>query len=305
MTRSAVAVGIDLGGTGTKLVAIDSDGNVRGQATHATPRDGSPADALAFLTRHITEVAGIHRFDAIGIGASGPIGQDDRIHNPDTLPAFTDIPLVDRLQNTYQVPVAIDTDAVAAAVGEHRYGRTPPARSMLVVTLGTGIGSCLLLDGAPFRGGDSIPPEGGHLTVPNAPPCYCGRPHCFEQAASRAALERIAVATIGHVRDGSAALPALCAMADQGHPDALRAFKTYGTALGDGLATLLEVYRPSEVVLAGSGAAYTPYFKKALDDGLAPLAPWVPTAPIRATQLGDLIGALGAAELAARKSTRR
>ena len=224
MTRSAVAVGIDLGGTGTKLVAIDADGQVRGQATHATPRGCNPADALAFLTRHIAEVAGTHRIESIGIGASGPIGQDGRIHNPDTLPAFTDISLVDRLQGTYQAPVAIDTDAVAAALGEYRYGRTAPPRSMLVVTLGTGIGSCLLLDGTPFRGGDSTPPEGGHLTVPNAPPCYCGRPHCFEQA---------------------------------------------------------------------------------LDDALTPLAPWVPTAPIRATQLGDLIGALGAAELAARKSTWR
>jgi glucokinase len=215
------------------------------------------------------------------------------------------IPLVDRLQGTYQVPVAIDTDAVAAALGEYRYGRAAPPRSMLVVTLGTGIGSCLLIDGIPFRGGDSIPPEGGHLTVPNAPPCYCGRPHCFEQSASRAALERIAVATTGHNGQRSAALPALCAMADQGHPDALRAFKIYGTALGDGLSTLLEVYRPSEVVLAGSGASYMPYFKQALEDVLTPLAPWVATAWIRATQLGDLSGALGAAELAARVTRLR
>lgn len=301
MTPPGVTVGIDLGGTGTRFVSLNDDGRVTRHATHRTPRGCSADDAIRFLTHNIDTLTQGNPINTVGIGASGPIDRDGTIQNPDTLPAFTGAPIAQALRDRYNVPVAVDTDAVTAALGEYRYGEQTHAPSMLVITLGTGIGTCLLIDGVPFRGSDGMPPEGGHLTVSAAaPPCYCGRQHCFEQAASRTALQHAAARVAAVPEDDRNAIRLLASMADTGQLAAREAFDDYGRALAEGVGTLAEVYRPGEIVLAGAAASQIRHFEQSLHVALAALAPWVPTMLIRPTRLGDLIGAIGAAELATR-----
>jgi glucokinase len=226
---------------------------------------------------------------------------DGIIRNPDTLPALSGTPFVAELHDDLRVPVRIDNDTVVAAIAEYEVGAARGAAALLHVTLGTGIGTAFLLRGEPFRGGDGEHPEGGHIatTVPSRP-CYCGRARCWEQAASRTALQVAASSLLGTPSDDRTAIATLGERADDGDAGAAEVFQRYGTALGDGLGTLLALYRPTHVTLGGSVAAEFPRFARVLDEALAPLGVWISRCSVTASSLGDLGGAVGAALMAAR-----
>jgi glucokinase len=129
----------------------------------------------------------------------------------------------------------------------------------------------------------------GHIAVPDAPaPCYCGLPSCWEQAASRTALE----AMTGP--DPTSAADA----ARRGDAQAVRIFEHYGLQVTAGLATLLTLFRPDRVVLGGSAARYLDLYAPALQTGIARNTPYQWTPPLLPARLGDLAGAVGAAVLA-------
>jgi glucokinase len=294
---SDLRLGIDLGGTATRLVLIDA-GELRASHIFGTPSDA--ATALELLTREIGEflsrAPGADReLSGIGIGASGPIRPDGVIDNPDSLAAFTGQDLVGHLSRSFAVPVRIDNDAVTAALAEVRVGAGSVDLGVLVMTLGTGVGVAVIRNGQPFRGADGQHPEAGHVTIPSgsdrAPACYCGRAVCLEQRGSRSALQRLARSA-----RGTGDLPALQAAALAGDGVAGAVWDAYGTAVGQGLAELCTQHRPELVVLGGSAAAFLPLFRSALVAALATsLSAEQP--PVVATGLGEFGGAIGAALL--------
>lgn len=187
-----VTVGVDLGGTGTRIVVLDADGTARRETSSPTAAGISPTRAAAELADSIAAAAAGFALRAVGIGASGPVDRHGVIRNPDTLPAYSDIPITDIISDRLGIGCVIDNDAVTAAIGEHNNGAGRGSDTLLVVTLGTGIGVALLCHGHAARAADGSHPEAGHLAV-NGPsaPCYCGLPTCWEQLASRTALDRL------------------------------------------------------------------------------------------------------------------
>jgi glucokinase len=283
-----VTIGVDLGGTGTRVVALGPGGTVLEHITYRTAA-GGPSAAVRDLLARLAEVVQGREVAAAGIGASGPVTPDGIIDNPATLPAYTGIDLCSLVEKETGWPCVIGNDAAAAALGEYRYGAGRGSSTCVVVTLGTGIGVGVVIGGQLFRGGDGTHPEAGHIAVPEAPrPCYCGLPRCWEQAASRTALAALAGGDLAGA--GSAARG--------GDAGAARSFARYGQRLAAGLGTLLTVFRPDRVVLAGSAAQYLDLFAPSLAEGLAREAPyqWIPA--VLAAELGDLAGAVGAAVLA-------
>jgi glucokinase len=230
--------------------------------------------------------------DGIGIGASGPVDAEGVIRNRATLVAYSGLDLVGALRARFDVPVVIDNDAVTAAYAETQLGAGQGARAVLMVTLGTGIGVAMLTDGVPMRTGSGAHPEAGHLSVPGDAACYCGRASCWEQHASRSALQARA-ATLGLDLDTAAA------WALDGDPDAVALFAAYGTAIGVGLADLLTLLGPDRVVLGGGGARFFDLYRPALEAALAQVVDCYPPTPVVAATLGDLAGAIGAALWAA------
>jgi glucokinase len=296
-----VLVGVDIGGTGTRFVALTPGLDLVARAAIATPRDVSTSDAFAALASGLRSVSDGHRPLAIGIGASGPVDPAGIIRNPDTLPAFTDVGLVDWLRDEFRVPVAIDNDAVCAAIAEHDIGAGRGARSMVHVTLGTGVGVALLLDGTPVRGADGQHPEAGHITVSGTTArCYCGRESCWEQRATRRSLQRTAAGVLDRDQDDAEAISDLARRAAAGDPDARTVFDQYGAAVAEGLATLLAVHRPATVVLGGSAAEHFDLLERGLWAALGPLGSWISHPTIRRTELDDFGGAVGGALLALR-----
>jgi glucokinase len=286
-----VTVGVDLGGTGTRIVALDAQGTVLGQQTLPTA-DGaglSARDVVTALSEHIEAVAGPVRLAGIGIGASGPIDDRDIIRNEDTLPAYSHIPLADMIADRFGVQCTLTNDAVAAAIGENAYGAGQRSDSLLMITLGTGIGVAILTSDGPVRAADGSHPEAGHIPASGpAAPCYCGLPTCWEQLASRRALDTLASGRTEQSADA----------ARNGDEAAREVFAAYGRRVGAGAGGLLTIFRPARVVLGGSTARYLPLFASGFEQSLARSGTfaWVP--PYAGAALGSLSGAIGAAVLA-------
>jgi glucokinase len=283
-----VTIGIDLGGTGTRLVALDSSGVIRHELSRATPRAGTH-DAVGALADLVTEVAANTRPTAIGIGASGPVDAGGIIRNPDTLAAYSGIALAAALTDRLGLPCVIDNDAVTAAIGEHRLGAGSGSQALLTVTLGTGIGVAMLVAGRPVRSADGTHPEGGHIAVagPTAP-CYCWLDPCWEQLASRTALDRLTQGRAAEVAEHARGKD----------PAAQELFRTYGSRVGAGLATLVTIYRPDRIVLGGGAAQYLDIFVDSMRQGMDRPQNYSWAGPIIAAELGDIAGAVGGAVLA-------
>lgn len=238
------------------------------------------------------------RLAAVGIGASGPVDvARGVIDNPYTLPAFSGFPLVAALQGRLRCPVSIESDAVVAAIAEHRAGAGQGAARMVMVTLGTGIGVCLLVDGDPFRGPASAHPEGGHIPITGGTDrCYCGMTGCWEQVASRSALQASLAPLLPSGAPPDQLLP-LGAAAAPADARIREVFTAYGRLVGRGLGTLQSLYMPDVVVLGGSAAAHLGLFAAGMDRELERPADLVRPMAIRGAVL-DEAGALGAALLA-------
>lgn len=295
-----VVVGIDIGGTGTRFVAVDPNtSQVVARATAPTPATGSPEEILSFLQSQITQVTRGQRPVGVGIGASGPIDLDGVIRNPHTLPAFTGLPILDRLKATTDGPVAIDNDAVCAAIAEHLLGSARHSPRSLHITLGTGIGVCLLNNDRPFRNPDGTHPEGGHISIstPTAR-CYCGRPTCWEQAASRQSLQRAAAQILNRPPSDKTAIPDLAHLAEHDNPAARAVFDNYGKSVAEGLSTLLTLYGPTITVIGGSAANHLGSYRQSIETSLSALHRWIPKHHIVRTELDDYGGAIGGARLA-------
>jgi glucokinase len=192
---SSQAIGIDIGGTKTAVAAVDASGSICARADLETRSDRGFATCLLQLTEHIGSVLNKANWPAqalagIGIGCAGPVNPlRGTIHNPYTLPGWDGADIVTPLRETFRVPVRLENDADAAAVGEFQFGAGREANPLVMVTLGTGIGGAVLVNGQIYRGVNGEHPELGHLRVlPDGPECYCGTRGCWESLASGTAI---------------------------------------------------------------------------------------------------------------------
>jgi glucokinase len=293
-SEAGITIGVDLGGTGTRIVAVGANGSILAEEIRPTPNGVPPEKAFAELVEAIRGLAGPARIIGVGIGASGPVDRDGIIRNPDTLPSFSDVPLTAWISESLDAPCLIDNDAAAAALGEYELGAGRGSRGLVVVTLGTGIGVGVLCDGQPFRTADGSHPEAGHIGVPGPPaPCYCGLATCWEQLASRTALEQLTADRT----------ESLAGSARAGDADAQACFTTYGERVGAGVATLVTVFGPDRVVLGGSSAQYLDLFRAGVDLALRRRGSFHHPVSVVAAELGPQSGAIGAASMARQKMT--
>lgn len=297
---SLTVAGLDLGGTGSRAVVLHGDEVVASRTVFTGALgEGAPEARLARLAALVADlVPPGATLGAVGIGASGPVDRDAGvIDNVDTLAAFSGFPLVAELRSRLGVPIAIDNDAVTAAVAEARIGAGRGIGRVLVVTLGTGIGAAFLVDGMPFRGPGGAHPEAGHIPIAaGGPRCYCGAEGCWEQLASRTALQALLRPLLPVGTTERDLLSAAAARA--GEPGIRDAFNVYGALVGRGLSVLQTLYRPEITVLGGRAAAHLPVFRVGMTEALHRSPPFDTRSAVRATLLGDEAGALGAAFIA-------
>lgn len=259
-----LTVGIDIGGTKIAGGVVDADGAILEKLRVDTPLDTRAlADAVVDMARHLAEN---HRVAGIGVAAAGFISKDRAtvIHAPNI--DWHDEPLRDILHDRLQLPVTIENDANAAGWAEYRFGAGRGFSDMVMLTLGTGVGGAIVVDGALFRGGHGIAAELGHMRfIRDGLPCGCGQNGCLEQYASGRALQRAAddIADLPGIGDALAAVraekgtipgPAVSRLVLAGDPGAIEALRRVATALGEACGGFQAVLDP-EVFVIGGGVA--------------------------------------------------
>jgi glucokinase len=252
MERACV-LGIDLGGTKSAALIATADGHVVARVSDATPSQGGPEILVPFLldlARAVRAQAAGAALVGCGVSAGAPADAARGIvYAAPNLPGWgaQGFPLEATLAQELGVPVRIENDADATALAEHRFGAGQGTREMAFLTLGTGIGAGLIVDGRLHRGARGAGGEIGHIAVePGGRACSCGLSGCLEAYASGPSVVRIAVER-GY--EGSATGAAVADAARAGDPAAGFAFDQAARWLGRGLATLAMLLNPERIVL--------------------------------------------------------
>jgi glucokinase len=241
-------IGVDVGGTKIAAGVIDREGRIGPRLERPTPT-GSQEDLLAALDEMVEELRGE---DVVAIGFGLPSTIDQRsgraissVHIP-----LAELDFRDRMSSRFSLPVGIDNDANAATLAEWQIGAGRGTRYMVMLTLGTGIGGGLVLDGKMYRGAVGAAAELGHMVLMyGGEPCggTCEGHGHFEQFASGRAADRAAREILGE----AATARDLVAAARDGSDAAVEAMREVGRRLGAGIGSLVNVFDPELVVLGG------------------------------------------------------
>jgi len=300
-------IGVDVGGTNLRSALVDGDGRIVERRRCASRIEEG---RVGFCERLLAEIYALKDAaaargagaTAVGIGVPGLIACNGLIHSSVNMRPLEGLNLAELIQARSGLPTVCGNDANLIAVGEQRFGAGRGVASCLVVTIGTGLGSGLILDGRLWTGSGGFAAEFGHVTVePEGRPCPCGNRGCLEQYVSAGALVRLARGCLPE--QGSKVLSAerVAALAQQGDAAALAAFDQLGSWLGIALSSLISTLN-IETVIIGGGVAESfelllPAVRRTIQQrcfrqlcaGLV----------IEKALLGDDAGLLGAAALAA------
>lgn len=307
-----IVLAADLGGTNLRVAAVDREGRLVHRVRRDTPRS-SKADSII---RSIVEAADECRSAAadrgdittFGVTVPGPIDfERGMLTSLPNLPCLNGVRIVDEISRRLDIDVVLENDGTAAAIGEQWLGASRGIDSSICVTLGTGIGGGIVIDGIPLRGKDGTAAELGHICVePFGVECGCGSTGCVEQYSSASAIVRMAGelsaeypgSTLNGRLDLSSADVYEAGIA--GDALAVEVFRRMGFYLGIALAGLLNVLNPDLVVIGGGTAAGWDLFIGHTRDQIEKRAFRQPAerAKLVRAKLGDDAGILGAARLA-------
>ena len=214
-------VGIDIGGTKLATVVADSTGNILGKVRKPTLSEKGPEYAINLLFDMVREVVtqvGLEQtsISAIGVSCGGPLDtKTGVVYSPPNLPGWDALPLKARLESEFQVTVTIENDANASALAEFRFGGGRGYNAVLYMTMSTGIGGGIVIDGQVYHGANDSAGEVGHqILLPNGPRCGCGKQGCLEALCSGPAIARRAQAAIQKQLESGKASTALLTLAD-------------------------------------------------------------------------------------------
>jgi glucokinase len=305
---------VDVGGTKILGGVVDESGTVVEELRVVSPA----TDVVAIVSAITSLVGGLasrHQVSAVGVGAAGYIDKSRSVVMFAPNLAWRDFDLRAALESHVSLPVVIENDANAAAWGEFRFGAGEDVDDLLLVTVGTGVGGGVVVDGRLHRGGFGVGGEIGHMrVVPGGIRCGCGNLGCLESYASGTALVREARAAAAggaapvrpllHLAGGDPAAitgPMVTDLAQRGDAFCRSLLTGLGTWLGEGIASLAAVLDPAVVVVGGGvGAAgnllldpvRAAFGQQLTGRGHRPLA------EVRSATLGNRAGVIGAADLA-------
>jgi glucokinase len=316
-----LAIGIDIGGTKVAGGLVDVDGNITRRARRDTPhRSKSPSvveNTIVDVVDELMQMVGSETVAAVGIGAAGFVAADRAtvVFAPHL--SWRHEPLREALQKRVAVPIFVENDANAAVWAEWRFGAAQGETHVMMITLGTGIGGGILINGEVQRGRFGIAGEFGHMqVVPDGHRCECGNRGCWEQYASGNALVREARSLVSanspiardlldrvEGRPSNLTGPLITEAAREGDLTARELLAEIGNWLGVGIANLAAAFDPGTFVIGGGVSAAGDLlldsaretFKRRLTG-----RGYRPEARIVAAQLGNDAGLIGAADLARR-----
>ncbi len=286
---------VDIGGTAIKSALLDEGGQVLQESE--TPSEGRQGGER-LMERAKAVIDGYAGYDAIGVSTTGQVdAREGRIiFANENVPGYSGMQVAKILRTHARVPVVVENDVNAAALGEAHFGAGVGERDFLCLTYGTGVGGAIVIGGRIYGGADGVAGEMGHiLTHPEGLPCACGQRGCYEQYASTSALMRRAREVEPSLRNGRALFEQFGAREDlQAIVAAWVAEVTYG------LISLVHTFNPSLIVLGG-GVMRQAVVVQAVRDRLYPrLMQSYRGVRLEGARLGNQAGIFGAFVLARR-----
>ncbi len=261
---SRLAIGVDVGGTTIKFGLVDADGTILQQMSLPTDAERGPRHVLERAAEGIAALSAAHTVDAVGLGVPGVINDRGEIRYPPNFPGWGVVPVAHEIRTITgtRLPIAVENDANVAAFAEARIGSGRDERDFLFVTLGTGVGGCIISNGEIWRGGDGGAGEIGHISVDlDGPLCNCGSRGCIEAFLgvrymtryARARLERRPDSILNQlINDGRELEPRLIDEAAQRNDAfAIEFLAEMGRILGAGLASALNLCDARLVIVGG------------------------------------------------------
>jgi glucokinase len=267
------SIGVDLGGTNLRIAAVDSEGRLVEKVTLGTRvalgRDHVLNEMCTAIEHLSRKYQGTSTLAGIGIGVPGIIDmRTGMLREAPNLPGWADTPIRDEIEKRLGTPVILENDANAAAFGEKWVGAARHVQDLVMLTLGTGVGGGIVVNGRVMHGMNGMAGEFGHMTVePDGNPCKCGNRGCLEQYASSTAVVRMAREAIASgkapaleraaVSDPEFSAKTVYTLAIQGDEEARHIFRRVGRALGIVLASLVNSLNfPMYVVGGGVSSAW-------------------------------------------------
>ncbi|WP_293130801.1 ROK family protein [Microcoleus sp. bin38.metabat.b11b12b14.051] len=286
-------IGIDLGGTAIKLGRFSADGICHQSLTVPTPQPATPEAVLATMTDAIVQLnPGENAVGAIGIGTPGPADTTGRIARVAiNLKDWHNVPLADWLEAKTGLPTILANDANCAGLGEAWLGAGKNFKNLILLTLGTGVGGAIILDGKLFAGHQAAAGELGLISInADGPECNSGNHGSLEQYVCIEAIRR----------DTGLEPLELANLAKSGDAKALEYWQNYGRYLGIGLASLIYVLTPEAIIIGGGISAASEFFLPAVQAEIERRV--LPSSrenlQLLVAKLGNEAGMVGAAKLA-------
>jgi glucokinase len=307
------AIGLDIGGTNIRGALVDRNGNLSNWYERKTPKTGGRNVILDAISEVIENVmSNAKDVVGIGIGVAGLISHKEGIVrvSPNIL-FWKNEPLKNEIEDLFGMNVEIDNDSNLAGYGEAHFGAGKRASSLIMLTLGTGLGGGIILDNKIFRGKDNTAAEIGHMTIKSdGLRCVCGNTGCFEAYVSAAGIiERaknlLNSGAVSTLRNKSNYNPEnlttldICSEAIEGDKFSQNILDETGVYLGIGLSSLINLLNP-EIIVIGGRIAECPYnfIEKGIEEAKRRTYGYESRMPIiTKAKLGDRAGILGAGKL--------
>lgn len=313
---------VDLGGSKILSVIAEGDGRRLGEDRRTTSAEEGPEVVLERIGVSLETAlanAGVQRGDlaAVGICSPGPCDIDAGVIRwGPNLPGWRDVPICRYLEERLGVPARLENDANAAAVGEHVYGAGRGCRHLIYITVSTGIGGGLIIDGRLYRGATGVAGELGHMTIePDGPVCGCGNRGCLEALASGTAIAARGEELVAQggspllvrlAQEQGELTAAIVGQAAEAGDSACRdIIQRAGYYLGVGLASYVNIFNPEVIIIGGGlakmgelllGPARAEMEARAMPEALKAVQ-------LKPAELGDYVGVMGMVALL-REATR-
>lgn len=300
-----VTIGFDIGGTNLRAAVVSGEGEILDRIQVQSHSDASEMEDA--IVRMVETLQRGHDVQAVGIAVAGFLDQHRRtLRFAPHLP-WRDAPLQEMLSSRLNVPVVLEHDANSAAVGEHAFGVAREAQNWAFVSIGTGIGAALMIDGVIYRGAFGTAPELGHLpVVPGGRPCPCGKRGCLERYCSGTAMavtaQEIAVSENApeQLWTGEKVIQA----ARNGQRIGQQVLAEFSQWLGVGLSIVVDMFDPELIVIGGGVSANHDLFLEVAGQQAKTMvvgAGHRPFPRVLPAMLGADAGIIGAAEVARRE----
>lgn len=248
------SIGVDLGGTNLRAAAVSRDGKILEKIAVDTNFEGGRDAVIGDIVNGVNELKkhfASARLAGVGIGVPGFIRlKQGFITNSNNLPYLENYPVRDAIESKLGTPIILENDANAAALGEKWMGAGKEVDDLVLLTLGTGIGGGIIINGRVLHGMEGMAAELGHMTIDSSgPPCGCGNYGCLEKLASATAVESLAMLLSLSAKPMTSR--EVYELAMEGNEKARMIFTQMGRALGIALANLINTFNFPLYLLSG------------------------------------------------------